>query len=130
MRKAIEFILYLFYKYYERSRNTDRIAYEAAILAFLFLIFLNLITLLRIFNATDLLPGSTSDPRWLQYLEAGVLYFLPGYLIVSRLFRKNKIINLVFDESKIRRGNVALFLYVVFSFFTMIILAVSMGPTR
>ncbi len=124
MRKVISFILFLFYDYYKEGKHTKLIAYEQSILVFLFLVFMNLSSIFIFFDTLDLLPGRLSDPKWQQYLEAGVFYFSPGYLIIGMIFKKEDIISLRYDEEIVRKGKVTLFSYFAFSFLALMILAI------
>jgi hypothetical protein len=128
MYNAISFILFIVYKLYNRRRD-KKIAYEAAILLFLSIIFFNIFTLLLICNSTKLLPFNPMESNWLLFLEVGGFYILPGYIIMSLLFRKKHIISLQYDEEKIFWGKMIIVLYYIVSFLTPLIIAIYKAST-
>lgn len=122
MKRLIEFIIFLFYRYYDEG-STKNIAYPKSITSIMLLLFLNIYTILIIFKLDDIMPYNVSDPRWLKFLIIIVVYILPQYLIISSIFKKKDIINLKYDEDKIDKGNAILITYIIFSFIAITIAA-------
>ncbi len=125
MIRLIRFTLFILYNYYKEGKGTKHTPYLSAVLSFILLLFMNTITALDVLGigAGNIIPWNPNDPTWLQYLEALVLFWLPGYLIMSFLFKKVDIVVLKYDENTIRRGNITLFVYFVLSFIMMAIFA-------
>lgn len=124
MKRVIKFILFLFYRYYDQG-STKEIAYEKSIFSMMLLLFINIFTLLIILNKTDIMPYNASDPRWLQYLKTISIFVLPGFILISIIFRKKEIINLKYDEDKIDKGNTILIMYIALSFIAITIAALT-----
>jgi hypothetical protein len=124
MRTTLSFILFLLYDYYKKGKYSKRTAYEEAVFVFVAILGLNLIFLIGLFGMDDIIPMNSSDAKWLQYFKIAVFYFAPAYLIVTQVFKKEYIINLTFDESKMHKGNIALIWYCISSFVALIVVAV------
>jgi hypothetical protein len=120
LKKGIEFILFLFYRHYNKGSGKD-IAYLSSMLNFLFLLYMNLLALLIYLNVADFLPLSSSDPRWLAYLKILIVYFVPGYFIMRQVFKEDNIKNLRYDDLTIMVGNIALISYYILSIVVLII---------
>lgn len=124
VRKFIAFMIFGLYDYYKQGKGTSSTAYERAISVLLAVIFFNMITLLSLLNLDNVIPVISSDPRWLQYLKIAAIYVVPGYLIISLLFKKVDIVSLKYDELVVRRGRILFFIYFGLSFISFIVIAI------
>jgi hypothetical protein len=86
----MKFILYIFYRYYDHGQTKD-IAYVKTVLVFLLLLFINIFTILIIFNATEIFNVLKFKSKLLKYIIIGGAYFLPGYLIINYLVSKENL---------------------------------------
>lgn len=110
----MKYIIYLFYRYYNKG-NTIRIPYVSSIFALLLLIFLNVFTILIFVspNFVDIIFSGHSRVELYIYSLIGV--FL-GYLVLSRLFPKNEILEMNNISKNEKLHSWFLFLYILFSF--------------
>ncbi|KAF0127915.1 MAG: hypothetical protein FD155_3489 [Bacteroidetes bacterium] len=124
MKRKLAFILYLLYRYYDKGA-TRTIAYESAIMAMSFLIFLNLATLSIYFSVhKDLYSLVNSNDGYIKIIK-GSLLLIPQILILGFVFKKDYLRNLKFNQSIVKLGNVLLILYIIASF-----IIVSLFATR
>jgi hypothetical protein len=130
MYKAISLVLFLMYKLYEQSKRDRQGAYELSIFLFLFVVFLNICSLLVIFNSMDLIPWNSFEPNSSRFFKIGVYYLIPGYLAMALIFRKKHIINLQYDDEKVFWGKMIVGLYAILSFVTLIIIAIYKTSTK
>jgi hypothetical protein len=111
----MKYIIYLFYKYYNNSRNTAFIAYESALIAISFLLFLNLFAVINFFNLEYLFSYLQGESKGRLYLILVVLFFLPVYLILSVIYKKSKVTTAIYEPSRVKTHSWFLLIYVVFS---------------
>lgn len=120
MRKLIRFVLWVLYRLqYRDGKNSPAFAYFFAVQYFLLPVFFDLLILLRILNigARYAWPWwRESDPKVIQYLEVGAFYFLPGYLVVSSLFKREEIMNLKHSDDALQRGRKGVLIWLFVSF--------------
>jgi hypothetical protein len=128
--KKIQFVFYLLYRYYSTAGKKKEVAYLATVGVFLLVIFSNVLTLLRLFNLNGLIFYLVHGPRWLGILKAISFIFIPGYILLSQIFREKDLRNLHYEEAAIRKGNIILFFYILFSFLSVIIVGVIKGPIK
>jgi di/tricarboxylate transporter len=120
MQKIIEFILYLLYNYYNDD-NWGDVAYQVSIIAFLGLLLLNIFSVLVLFDLMQYFPISPTEPKLIQYIKMSVIILLPGYILLSKIFKKNRIRKLTYSETKIHYGNIFLIIYFLCSVVTLIV---------
>lgn len=122
MKRLFEFVLYLFYRYYNKG-STKIIAYESALIALTALIFLNVLAVLIFFNV---------DISWVDKIEkdygkfvkliVGILIILPLYFVLFSIIKKENITKRKVDDLKeIKKWNIVLVSYIVFSVLLLII---------
>lgn len=127
MKRLLEFVTYLFYRYYNKG-STKIIAYESALIAVSALIFLNVFAILVFFNV---------DASWVDRIERnygkliklifGILIGLFPYLILFFTLKKETIIKRKVDLKVIKKWNLVLVLYIVFSVI-LLSLSIKMSP--
>lgn len=115
MKNLFEFITYLFYRYYNKG-STRVIAYQSALIAVSFLIFLNVFAVLMFFNL---------DTSWVSKIEqnygktikliSGLFLILPQYIILKYTLKKEDVIKKQIDLNQVKKWNVLLIAYIVFS---------------
>ena len=120
MKKLFEFITYLFYRYYNKG-STKVIAYQSALIAVSFIIFLNVFAILMFFNL---------DTSWVSKIEqnfgktvkliSGLFLILPQYIILRYSLKKEDVINKQVNLYQIKRWNLILVIYIVFSVILLI----------
>lgn len=114
MKKLMMKSLFLLYSYYNRG-SSKGIAYESALLAISFIIFINFFSALVATNLVRYLPIEYSNWRVLKYLFFIIFYFIPSYIILSRVFKKEEIIKMEMDKSSMRKGYFLIVSYVILS---------------
>ena len=131
----IRFAFYLVYRwykmtgqiYYVKTGRTPAGAYLATICAYLAILTLNIFTLTVLFHLPGFFPdASASLPVW--FLKLALVYFIPGYLIITRLVKEEDMEQVHYEEAKIRKGYVILLTYVVLSFAFLIIVEILRRP--
>lgn len=120
MKRLLEFVTYLFYRYYNKG-STKIIAYESALIAVSALIFLNVFAILVFFNV---------DAFWVDKIEqnygkfiklaSGLFLVLPQYFILFFTLKKENIIKRKVDLKEIKKWNLVLVLYIIFSVLLLI----------
>lgn len=121
--KIIDFVTYLFYRYYNKG-STAIIAYESALLAVSMIIFMNVLALLLFFgiDTQTVLPIINDKGRVIKLLS-GFLLFLPQYLILRLIIPQKRITSLNYSSKAIKYGKIGMILYILFSM-TLIVIAV------
>jgi hypothetical protein len=114
MKKLFGITIYLFYRYYNK-RSTKIIAYESAIMAVAFLLYMNLFALFIALKIDFLVINFLETDNGFVELFRVSLLLLPLILFLGAAFRKGNIISQNYDLSKIKKWNVMLICYVVFS---------------
>lgn len=90
-------LLYVLYRQFKEGRSKE-IAYEKAVLIFLLLIFVNIISALSAMNLMEsLIIGVNS--RNSTFLIFGVGYFLPAYLLLNFFVNKKDMEQMEFNFS-------------------------------
>ncbi|RYY35387.1 MAG: hypothetical protein EOP46_10220 [Sphingobacteriaceae bacterium] len=115
----MKYIIYLFYKYYNKGSGAN-FAYESALFAVTFLIFLNLLALINLFDMNYLLLGLEGRSRGGLYLIFGAFYILPMYLILFFIYKKETVVNTNYDPSKEQVHGWLLFAYCIFSIIALV----------
>lgn len=125
MIKLIWFVLFLLHRYYKTGRYSN-IAYSSSIFAFMAILFFNILSIFKLLNLdiNYIMPFNLSDEKWTQYLKVAVSVTIPGSLLLSFFFKKEKLLKLEYDKDKIEIGNGLLVLYVIVSFIAFIILSI------
>jgi hypothetical protein len=121
MKNLFELVTHLFYRYYNKG-STKVIAYESAVIAVSALIFLNVFAILMLFNL---------DTTWVSKIEqnygktikliSGLFLILPQYILLRYLLKKEDVIKKQIDLNQIRKWNVLLIAYIVFSVLLLIL---------
>jgi hypothetical protein len=125
----MKYIIYLFYNYYSKSPNTASIAYENALLATSFLLFLNLFAIINFFNLNYLFPNLAGKSRGSLYLILASFYFLPIFLILFIFYRKSIVISATYEQSKVKIHGWLLLMYMIFSV-VMLVFAINFETPR
>ncbi len=121
MKRILEFIIFIFYRYYDKG-STKIIAYESALIGITLLAFLNVFAILVFFdvNIDKIFPIIETHGRVVKYLSSVVLW-LPIYLIFRYFFKKDDIINQEVSKKAILFGNIGLIIYIVISVILLVI---------
>lgn len=120
MKNLFELITHLFYRYYNKG-STRVIAYQSALIAVSFLIFLNVFAVLMFFNL---------DTSWVSKIEqnygktikliSGLFLILPQYVLLRYSLKKEDVIKKHINLNQIKRWNILLIAYIVFSVLLLI----------
>lgn len=128
MLRPFKFVLFILYNYYNENRNS-RSPYFSAITTLVLVLFTNLLTFLRIFkiHSEKIIPWSVNDEYGIQFIKA-ILFFIPIYLIIIIVFKKDRIVNLEYSNNLVEKGNWLVLAYLVLSFvvFTIVAFAVKL----
>jgi len=117
MRKILRFILFIFYNYYIDGKKKE-IAFLSSKISLLLLLFLNVITILGIFNfgMHVIIPFNNSDSTAMLYLKSVCFFVLPGYFLISLFFKEKDIKELNYNENTVENGKWILVIYFIISF--------------
>lgn len=124
MRKAFEFIVYIFYHYYDKG-STQSIAYPSSIMVTVFMIYMNIITLLSICGLISILPNFIAYGKGIGLLGM-MLFFLPFYFLLAFFVKKKNITNKSYPNRVIKAGNISVLFYVIFSILSMMFVLISL----
>lgn len=104
--------LQLLYGYYNRS-TTKWMAYESALLAFTFILFINVFALAILFGVVEkgTLIHADRMKEYLVFLAGVVLVFL----VFRKLFPKVDVLQVELTEEQRKAGGLALILYCILS---------------
>jgi hypothetical protein len=80
-------IIYIFFNYYNKG-STKQIAFESALSACLLLVFMNVFSIVNFLNLVAITDLMKDQSIVKQYLVMSGCFILPGYLILSMLFKK------------------------------------------
>ena len=119
--KTLKFVAFLFYRYYS-SGVTRNIAYISTICAMVMLFGLHLFQILLLFDAMIILPTSSGNSRWVNFLLTAV-YLLPAFIITVILIRPAELRSIVANKEKIRKGNIYLIGYIILSIMLLVFIA-------
>jgi hypothetical protein len=115
MKKIVEFVVYLFYNYYNKGA-TKSIAYPSALMGVSLLLYINVSTIVVALGVdySKISPVVESCGRGVGLLSAFLLW-LPFFLILKLLLNKKEIQNKNYSNQKIKIGNLFVLSYVVMS---------------
>jgi len=128
LKETILFGFYIVYRWYEYTgaiftKRTGKIpqeAYPATLLAYLLFFAFNISAFTMFLNLPDFL-FSRDESMLVGCLKVGGLYFLPGYLLLSRIIKKEDLENLSYEAKTMRRGYVIVILYASLSLVFLIV---------
>lgn len=118
--KFINFVTYLFYRYYSKGATKD-VAYIKTVGSTVLLILINFWIVLILLNPTDLIPDTTNVSKGIKYLKMA-LYTSPLILFFFIFIKERDLKAMSYDEHKVKRASMYLWTYVIFSFVVMIAL--------
>lgn len=126
MRKLFEFVIFLFYKYYDKG-STKSISYFSALTAtvgLLFLITIDILLALGI-DFAYYSPIIRGYGRFVEFLSCSFL-FLPFYIPLAIFIKKEDIKSKSYSPRSIKLGNIFLIISIVAAFAIFTILAYNM----
>lgn len=112
-------IIYILYRYYSDGL-TNSAAYYKSIFIILFLLFINIFTLVLMLNLDDVLNLLKGTEKMTQYLIFFICYLVPGYLILSRAVKMNDLKNIDLENNYKKQHGWFLVLYIVFSILLLV----------
>jgi hypothetical protein len=115
MKRIFEFVLYLFYRYYNKGSH-DNTAFSHSLDSTAVLLFMNTFAILFALkiNVIDFLPVVRTQGRFIEYITSGLL-ILPFYILLKKTVKEKTIIIKSYPKKVIQVGNIALILYVILS---------------
>lgn len=126
MRKLLEYVIFLFYKYYDKG-STKSISYFKSLTstsALLFLITTDILLALGI-DFEYYIPIIREYGRFVEFLSCSFL-FLPFYIPLAIFIRKEDIKSKSYSPRSIKLGNILLIISIVTAFVLLAILAFSL----
>jgi hypothetical protein len=120
--KVLKFVAFLFYRYYSTGPTKD-IPYFSTLCALVMLLVLHIFQILVLFNIFGFYPIGIGHKRWVNFLIIAAC-LTPVFLVMSVLIPKSYLETTHYEESIIRRGNIALVCYIICSMALVILLAV------
>ena len=120
--KTIKFTAFLFYHYYSTGATKD-IPYVSTLCAMAMIIFIHLMQLLILLHKVDIISIKLTDSKTNGFIITA-LVFLPIFLLLSLIIKKEKIKSLSYSMQKIKRGNAYLIIYIILSTTLLFALAV------
>lgn len=120
MKNIILKFLFLFYRYYDKG-STKSIAYFSALNALIIVLFLNLFSVLIFFDVVKRNPEySIKTSMVIKYLNGYVIY-IPIFLILKKIFRKEDILKIEMDKPSMKRGYFIIITYIILSILILIL---------
>ena len=114
MKNLILKFLFLFYKYYDKGSTKD-IAFEKSIASLILVLFLNIFSLLIIFNVLERHPDNSNGTLMsIKYL-IGFAIFIPIFFILKIFFKKEDVLNIEMDKPTMRKGYFIIVTYIILS---------------
>ncbi len=115
MKKTLEFVLYLFYKYYDKG-STKVIAYQSALIAASVLLFMNIMAILIALDIdiNKVFPVIETHGRLIKFISSALLW-LPFYLIFRYAFNEENLLKLEVSKRKQSVGGLLLIFYILLS---------------
>jgi hypothetical protein len=111
--KTIKFVAFLFYRYYSTGSTKD-IPYVSTLCALVMLLGLHIFQLLVLINKVNLIPTSIKNTR-LENFGLIAMYLIPLFMLMIFFIRKSELKEMSFEESKIKKGNIFLIIYIIAS---------------
>lgn len=120
--KTIEFVAYLFYKYYSTG-PTRRIPYFSTLCALVMIIGIHLFQVLILLDRVDIIPTDGSQRKIGNFLRMA-LFIAPIFLIVSLIIKRSNLEKMHdhYSKEKVKKGYVWLIGYIVISFALLVFL--------
>lgn len=119
--RTIKFTAFLFYRYYSKGA-TSSIPYFSTICALTMFGAFHLFQFLLLVNkAKDFLPNRSGE-RLIDYIKV-LLFLMPLYILISILVKEKELKEMEFDQEKVNKGNIYLFIYIIVSFLLLIVMA-------
>lgn len=114
MKNQLYNAIYIIYRYY-RFKQTTTAAYLSALCLLVFLIFINYLTLSIVFFKKFILLATVPSGSGIrEYLITGSVFLLM-LIILTLVFKKEKVVNVTLTEENIKKGNKIVLGYFVFS---------------
>jgi hypothetical protein len=123
----MKYIVYLFYRYYNKGA-TIRIPYESAMIAILLLLLINMLSLMLLLipDTTKILVGNHTKAE--SYLYSAIIVAI-GYFLLSKLVPKNELLQFKSIPKNVKLHGWILCLYVISSvIFLMFMIIVTGKP--
>src|SRR5579863_3065630 len=121
--KTIKFVAYLFYRYYSSGSIKD-IPFLSTLCALVMLIGLHLFQIAVFFDNTNWLPFINIDNRGQRFFSIAI-FLIPIFLVVAFFIRKAELKTMFFEESRIKRGNIFVVIYIIASMVLLLLLIIS-----
>ncbi|HXB91016.1 MAG TPA: hypothetical protein VNU72_01950 [Puia sp.] len=121
--KTIRFTAFLFYRYYSTGPLAD-IPYFSTLCAMVMLAGLHIFQILVLAGEVSLIPTKDSNTKAENYLIIAVC-LVPLFLFMRALVPKASLLELNYEESSIRKGNIVLIAYIVGSVALLILLSLA-----
>jgi len=119
--KTLKFVAFLFYKYYSTG-PTARIPYFSTLSALVLIVYIHLVQVLLLLDATNLIPTDGSQMKGINFIKMG-LFMVPFFLILAFLIKHSELKTMIYPTRTIKRGYVFLIAYIIFSFALMIVIS-------
>lgn len=124
MKKILEFIVYIFYNYYNKGA-TQSIAYPSALMGLSLLLYINIATIIVALGIdySKISPVIENCGRGVRLLS-GFLLWVPFSLLLKIFLRKEVIQNKNYARQNVKIGGFLLVLYILFSMILLTILII------
>jgi hypothetical protein len=113
MKKIPMMVVFAFYKYYQGGKHTRSVAYVSAIVLLALCVFVNLLSFMYLLYRTSFLPIDPMEPRGITSLKLGIFYMLPAYFLLSKFFKKEKLVEMETVAGIIDQANILAVCYLV-----------------
>ena len=131
IKEKIYSLLAILYIYYSGSSSCYFIAYECSIMALMGLFYFNISIFLICFGGFDFILTIYPKNKIEQYLFVLITFFVPLFLILKKIFKKNIVIeytNNLNKSPKLKYYNWIVFIYSIISFVLFILIAGLFSP--
>lgn len=120
--KTLKFAAYLFYRFYAKNGFAKDMPYLSTISILVLLLYIHIFQIFAILDITYFIPTDGSQLKISNYFKMG-LFMLPLFLVLFVMIKKEDLINVHYEQKKIRKGYVILICYIAISFALLIFLA-------
>jgi hypothetical protein len=116
MKRYINLVVYIIYRYYKDGGKRQEVAFLTTKLNLGVCLYLNILTVLSIFHIKLPTIISSVNSPGIQYLMTFIFIVLPIYIIMSLLFKEEKIQKLEYSQATKKAASIFVICYVVVSF--------------
>jgi len=116
MKRYMDLVVYVLYRYYKDGGRRQEVAFQTTKLVLGVCLLLNIFTVLSIFHFNPTSGIVNRGSSGTQYFLTFIFIIIPMYIIMSLLFKEDKIQKLEYSELTRKKASVYVVCYIIFSF--------------